>query len=114
MIIYPSTPLSRPDPESLWDTEIGYRFQRSTLNLEVVGYVMQYKDHLVPTGRLNDVGAYTRVNVDKSQGSGLETSVGFTPLKHLDLEAQATISSNTINSFTEYIDNWFTGMQETL
>jgi iron complex outermembrane receptor protein len=107
-----STPLSRPDPERLWDTEIGYRYQRNSLNLEVVGYAMQYQDHLVPTGRLNDVGAYTRVNVDRSHRLGVETSVGFTPVKHLEIKAQATISSNTIESFTEYIDNWFTGTQD--
>jgi iron complex outermembrane receptor protein len=109
-----STPLSRPNPERMWDSEIGYRYQTKSLNFEAVGYVMQYKDQLVPTGRLNDVGAYTRVNVDRSHRIGLETSVSFKPLEKLTLEAQATISSNQIQSFTEYIDNWFTGIQETV
>ncbi len=107
-----STPLSRPDPERLWDTELGFRYQRNSLNLEVVGYSMQYKDHLVPTGRLNDVGAYTRVNVDKSHRLGLETSLAFRPVKKLEIRANATYSNNKIDSFTEYIDNWFTGVQD--
>jgi iron complex outermembrane receptor protein len=109
-----STPLSRPNPERMWDSEIGYRYQTKSVNFEAIGYVMQYKDQLVPTGRLNDVGAYTRVNVDRSHRIGLETSVSFNPMDKLKLEAQATLSSNKIQSFTEYIDNWFTGIQETV
>jgi iron complex outermembrane receptor protein len=73
---------------------------------------MQYKDHLVPTGRLNDVGAYTRVNVDRSHRIGVETSASFNPFDKLNIEAQATLSSNKIESFNEYIDNWATGEQE--
>ncbi|HEY3386739.1 MAG TPA: TonB-dependent receptor [Saprospiraceae bacterium] len=107
-----STPESRPDPERLWDSEIGFRHQQGIFNLEIVGYAMDYKDHLVPTGRLNDVGAYTRVNVDQSHRLGTEIMVKVTPMKNLEVGAQATLSSNKINSFTEYIDNWATGTQE--
>ena len=107
-----STPLSRPDPERLWDSEIGYRFQRPAFSLEIVGYAMQYKDHLVPTGRLNDVGAYTRVNVDQSHRYGLETTATVNPDDQLSIEGSLTLSSNKIKSFNEYIDNWATGEQE--
>jgi iron complex outermembrane receptor protein len=109
-----STPDSRPDPERLWDTEIGLRHQEDIWNVEIVGYAMQYKDHLVPTGRLNDVGAYTRVNVDESYRIGTEVMIGVNPLKNLEVGIQATLSSNKIKSFTEYIDRWFTDFQETV
>ena len=107
-----STPLSRPSPERLWDTEIGYKLNLENFSLELIGYVMQYKDHLVPTGRLNDVGAYTRVNVDQSHRNGIETIIHYSPFKHFDLNAQMTLSQNRIKEFNEYIDNWDTGVQE--
>jgi iron complex outermembrane recepter protein len=107
-----STPLSRPRAERLWDTELGYRFRSSSWNLTLTGYYMGYKDQLVPTGRLNDVGAYTRVNVDDSHRLGIETSFSLTPVKKLDVQFNATLSDNRIKSYDEFIDNWTTGVQE--
>jgi iron complex outermembrane receptor protein len=96
----------------MWDTELGYRLENSAIRFELVGYAMIYKDQLVPTGRLNDVGAYTRVNVERSHRMGIESAVSFSPLKKLTIEAQATISQNKIKTFNEYIDDWNTGGQE--
>jgi iron complex outermembrane receptor protein len=76
-----STPVSRPDAEQLWDNELGYRLRNSSWNLTVTGYYMAYKDQLVPTGRLNDVGAYTRVNVEDSHRAGIETAITVNPTK---------------------------------
>ncbi len=107
-----STPLSRPLPERLWDTEIGYRYFGTKVGLELVGYYMAYEDHLVPTGRLNDVGAYTRINVDQSHRAGFETVLSCKPIERLMFKIQATLSENIIKSFNEYIDNWDTREQE--
>lgn len=96
----------------MWDTEISYRLSDPKWNLELVVYYMDYKDQLVPTGRLNDVGAYNRVNVDKSYRAGIETVLSYSPLEKLRLEFQTTLSENKIKTFDEYIDNWDTGQQE--
>lgn len=109
-----STPETRPKPERLWDTELGYRLQKGKIKLDLTGYFMKYKDQLVPTGKLNEVGAYTRANVENSYRLGLESSISYQVLKDLRMELQATLSRNTIDSFVEYIDNWDTGMQETV
>src|SRR5690606_37750012 len=109
-----STPSSRPSPERLWDTELGYRLKRERLSVELAGYSMQYKDQLILTGRLNDVGEYTRVNVDESYRMGVEGIFRVQPTNRLDLELQATLSRNKITSFDEYIDNWSTGEQEVI
>ncbi len=106
-----STPLSQPNAERLWDTEVGYRCQKKDFNLELVGYFMDYKNQLVLTGQLNDVGAYTRINVDKSSRMGLEVIAGFQPISNLMITGSATISKNRIKTFDEYIDNWDTGSQ---
>jgi iron complex outermembrane receptor protein len=107
-----STPSSRPKPEKLWDTELGYRFSGEKLHVELVGYNMAYEDNLVPTGQLNDVGAYNRVNVDQSHRTGFEAIFSYAPFEKLSFEIQSTLSENKIKSFNEYIDNWDTGQQE--
>jgi len=107
-----STPESRPDAEQLWDTELGYRFRSSSWNFMVTGYYMAYQDQLVPTGRLNDVGAYTRVNVEDSHRAGIESSITFFPLEDLEVGLNGTFSDNRIKTYDEYIDNWTTGEQE--
>ena len=107
-----STPLSRPSPEKLWDTEIGFRYESVKTGIQLTVYNMEYDDHLVPTGRLNDVGAYTRVNVDESYRRGIEASMTFMPINTLSLKGHMTLSENKIREFDEYIDNWDTGTQE--
>ena len=107
-----STPLSRPKAEQLWDSELGFRHRSSSWNLTLTGYYMAYKDQLVPTGRLNDVGAYTRVNVEDSHRLGIESSLTVTPFKKLEVQFNATLSDNRLKTYDEYIDNWTTGLQE--
>ena len=107
-----STPVSRPSSEQLWDTELGFRHVNAKFGFEVTGYYMDYKDHLVPTGQLNDVGAYARVNVGESHRAGIETSISIQPVASFSIKANLTLSENKIKQFDEYIDNWETGEQE--
>jgi iron complex outermembrane receptor protein len=106
-----STPSSRPSAERLWDTEIGYRHQAKAWRTEVNGYFMQYKDQLTLTGRLNDVGAYTRVNVPDSYRAGIELYSSVNVTSRLTLDGNLTISANKVKAFDEYIDDWATGNQ---
>ena len=54
-----------PKPEELNDFELGWRFSgiRSTFLANI--YLMDYKNQLVLTGAINDVGAPIRENVGK-------------------------------------------------
>ena len=67
-----SSPESRPVHETLYDTEVGYKFQSKSYSLSANGYYMIYDNQLVLTGQINDVGAYTRTNIDYSERMGLE------------------------------------------
>lgn len=107
-----SIPSNRPRSERLWDHEIGFRYAGKSIGFELTGYYMLYKDQLVLTGRLNDVGAYTRVNVDQSHRAGVESNLSFSPVKQLTVKGQITVSDNQIKQYDEYIDNWDTGQQE--
>jgi iron complex outermembrane receptor protein len=67
-----STPQSRPKPENLKDFEAGYRTSGDVFKGGINGFYMLYKNQLILTGALNDVGAATRVNVDNSYRAGIE------------------------------------------
>lgn len=73
---------------------------------------MNYKDQLVLTGEINDVGAPIMTNVEKSYRLGLELSAGIKLLEKLSISGNATLSQNKIQNFIEYVDNWDTWGQE--
>jgi iron complex outermembrane recepter protein len=107
-----SNPVVRP--ERLNDLEIGYNFKSSFLKLGVNYYYMSYKDQLILTGKINDVGSAIMTNVDKSNRSGLEFTGGLQILKNLTWAMNATFSRNIIKKFAEYIDNYDTWPQQTV
>lgn len=94
---------SRPKSESLTDVEAGYRTQFSNLTFGVNGYAMLYKDQLINTGELNDVGGKTRQNVPDSYRLGLEFDGRWQILNNFYWAGTATFSRNKIKEFTEYI-----------
>ena len=61
-----------PKPEKLNDFELGWRYVSPSFQLNTNVYYMRYKDQLVLTGGLNDVGAPLRSNVGDSYRLGLE------------------------------------------
>ncbi len=109
-----STPNSRPTHETVYDTELGIKKQWKKAAIEANLYFMDYNNQLVSTGRLNDVGEYTRVNIKDSYRAGLEIVGGVQLTKQLNVDAGLTLSANKINNFTEFVDNWDTWGQETI
>jgi iron complex outermembrane receptor protein len=101
-----STPKSRPKPEQLNDLELGYRHRVKKAMWALNLYYMEYRDQLVLTGEINDVGAYNRTNVDNSYRAGIELQAGVKILKNLDWNVNATFSKNKILDFKEYVDNY--------
>lgn len=101
-----STPSSRPKPETLNDLEIGYKHSTKMAMWGLNLYYMDYKNQLVLTGEINDVGAYNRTNVAKSYREGIEAELGIKLLKSLTWNANITFSKNKIKGFKEYIDNY--------
>lgn len=101
-----------PKPERLYDIEAGYEINRLRWNVGTNVYYMSYKDQLVLTGKVNDVGAYTRTNVAESYRRGIELLAGAKPISWLTIHGNATFSENKIENFVEYIDNYDDGNQE--
>lgn len=61
-----------PRPERLNDFELGWRYVSPDVQVNTNVYYMRYKDQLVLTGALNDVGAPLRENIGDSYRLGLE------------------------------------------
>jgi iron complex outermembrane receptor protein len=64
---------------------------------------MQYKNQLVLTGALNDVGAATRINIPESYRAGIELEASWTLSKKISWQGNIALSRNKIKNFTEYI-----------
>ncbi len=103
---------TQPKPERLYNTEAGLRLNRWGGQFGANFYHMLYKDQLVLTGNINDVGNPIRSNVPDSYRMGVELTASIELLPRLALDANAAFSQNKIHHFTEYIDNWDTGEQE--
>ena len=85
--------------EQLDDYELGWSFVKNKFNLTTNFYMMLYKDQLVLTGSIDDVGTPVRENSGESYRMGLEieTSIKFSD-KFL-LNANSTFSDNKNRSY---------------
>jgi iron complex outermembrane receptor protein len=62
---------------------------------------MDYKDQLIATGALNDVGSVVRVNVPSSFRQGIELQAGIELSPRLRWDGNVTFSRNKIELFAE-------------
>ncbi len=92
-----------PKAEQLHDIEAGYRIRTPRFNIGINGYAMLYKDQLIPTGQLNDVGSTLRRNVDDSYRMGLEFDGRWVPTNWFAWGATLAYSQNKIRNFTEVV-----------
>lgn len=109
-----SSPKSRPEHETLYDTELGYKLAKNNYSITATAYYMIYDNQLILTGKINDVGEYTRENVDYSERKGIEIEGGVKINTKWDWSGNVSFSQNTIAQYREYIDNWDTWGQETI
>ncbi len=96
----------QPRREQLIDWEAGFEFKKPKYAINANVYYMDYKDQLVLTGKINDVGAYTRINVPKSYRTGVELQLKYAFNKYFNSSYNVTFSQNKIEEFTEYIDDY--------
>ena len=106
-----SSPNSRPVHETLFDTEIGYKYQDKWLMFNLNFYYMDYDNQLIKTGEINDVGYFTSKNVKNSFRKGVEIESSYILNNKLSLSGNLTISENKLDSLVQYVDNWDTGDQ---
>lgn len=100
----------RPCAERLTDYELGATYTADNWHVGANLYWMDYKDQLVLTGELNEIGEAVSANVPKSYRAGIELQGGFSLPFGLSWEGNLTLSRNRIRDFKEtiygYDDDW--------
>jgi len=101
-----SSPESRPRPERMYNIESGYTHSSQHLRFGANLFLMYYKDQLILTGEINDVGGFTRTNIDKSYRAGIELESAAIISSSLKWQGNLTLSRNIIPLFTEFVDKY--------
>ena len=98
-----------PTAERLIDYELGYTFNSKRFYAGANIYFMDYKDQLVLTGELNEIGEPLAANIPDSYRAGIELTAGVKLACGFGWNANATFSHNRIKNFTEvlYDDNTY-------
>ena len=92
--------------EKLTDYELGYSYRNRKMALNTNIFYMDYKDQLVMTGEINNVGNTIMTNVDKSYRLGLEGSAAFQFNRYFALDFNFALSQNKILNYVDYVDNY--------
>ena len=103
----------QPKAERLNDFESGIEKKTNKYSIGITGYYMHYNDQLVLTGRINDVGAYTRTNIPQSYRAGIELVAAGEITSWLKATGNFSVSKNKVVDFIEYIDDYDNGGQQT-
>ncbi len=101
----------QPKPEILRDLEIGAEKNGAAFSYGATFYYMNYKNQLVNTGKINDVGAYTRTNTPESYRLGIELQGSVKFASWINTSGNISFSENKIKKFSEYVDDYDNGGQ---
>ena len=102
----------KPIPETLYDLEFSYMMHHDRFYVNATLYGMYYKNQLVLTGEINDVGAAIMDNVENSYRMGAELAVAYNPVKFFTWRINGNFSRNRILNYVNFVDNWDDGNQE--
>ena len=97
-------------PEELVDYELGWKFNTKKFYFSSNLYYMNYKNQLVLTGALDDVGSPIRENSGKSFRKGIELESIFKATNNLDISSNISFSRNKNidykTNFDGVVTNW--------
>lgn len=96
----------RPTSERLYDLETGYRYQSSRFSASANFYYMKYKDQLILTGKISDIGEPLTSNIPDSYRMGVELIAAYKFSDLLRWNGNMTVSRNKILNFTEEVENY--------
>ena len=101
-------PDERPTHETLFDYELGYSYSSSCWNIGSNLYWMQYKNQLVLTGEVSEIGEALTKNIDNSYRRGIELMGGVKICKAVEWNGNVSLSENKIQNFIETIYDYDT------
>ncbi|MCL2728246.1 MAG: TonB-dependent receptor, partial [Bacteroidales bacterium] len=74
--------------------------------IDLTLYYMDYKNQLVPTGKLTETGYVVKENVPSSYRTGVELAAGWQPIRFLRFEGNFCMSQNRIKEYTAWVDHY--------
>jgi iron complex outermembrane receptor protein len=105
---------SRPKPEFMNNIEAAFKSSHGDWKYSFTGYYMGYKNQLALSGKINDVGGYSRINIPKSYRAGIEIEGSVDIASWINWSMNITLSLNKIKKFTEYVDDRTNGGQKAI
>lgn len=110
-----------PKAERLLDYELGYNYMSEIFSAGANFYYMDYKDQLVLTGALNEIGEPMAENVPDSYRMGVELMASLKLGCGFSWDINATLSRNRVENFEEKLyenedpsaDTWVTQLGDT-
>jgi len=91
--------------EKLQDFELGYNANFVNFSFSVNYFYMFYRNQLVLTGKLNDVGSPIHQNIGKSYRTGLELHLEYQISKKINTSVNSTISRNKNRNYIHQISD---------
>jgi iron complex outermembrane receptor protein len=102
-----------PKPEKLNDFELGWRHRSEKVKFNANAYYMGYKDQLVLTGELDNVGSPIRKNSGDSYRMGVEVDAIFKLSKQWTIAPNLTLSNNKNVDFIAEVKGNLTNLGNT-
>ena len=93
-----------PKPEKLNDFELGWRLKNDKFQINSNLYFMKYKDQLILTGEIDDVGSPIRANSGKSYRLGLEVEAAIQLSNKFLLQPNFALSANKNIDYITQLD----------
>lgn len=102
---------TQPTNETLYDKELGYRYQSANFSAGLNLYYMHYLNQLILTGKISEIGELLTTNIPNSYRTGIELTAGAKFTDWIKWDFNLAISQNKILNFTEegvdeYDANW--------
>lgn len=101
-----------PREERAFDWEAGYQYAGKRFHAGVNLYYMRYRDQLVQTGEVSDIGEALTTNIPDSYRLGAELTAGWDVTRWLTLEGNAALSRNRLLDFDEVVEDWDNGTRK--
>ncbi len=99
--------------ETLNDIELGWRYTSEKASINTNVYYMFYKNQLVLTGELDDVGSPLRASSGKSYRLGLEVDANVQFSKFFSTSTNVALSSNKNQDFTTSLNGELVNLGDT-
>jgi iron complex outermembrane receptor protein len=93
------------DPERLNDFETGVGYRAGNSYFKLTGFWLDFRDEIVPNGRIGLLGVPVTGNAARSAHKGIEIEGGWAHASGLELSGNISLSRNRFEEYHEFVDS---------